>query len=186
MAWITALFFLWDEEKNLRKTPPKIIKFLKSQIQYFLSKSRLRLCLPCGSRVAIYCDNFFKSALRHIPSKKIYYSVLFLYISVLLWGGEEERENSGIPQKNYKNINKSIIIFLFKHLFSINVLISANGDLSLVLISNLYPVLTIIYIQFLRQFVSSANGKLSLILRQFISHIRGNLYPISMIVYSQY
>ena len=125
--------------KILRKTQKKIIKFLKSQKQYFFIKISFEIMSAFWRYMAIYyCVNFFlKGASRHIHSGKFIIQCPRCYLCCVC--EEERRErNIGNPKKIIKP-QKEYYFFFLNYLFSINVLSSANGDL--------YPVLTVIYIQ---------------------------------------
>ena len=104
----------------------------------------------------------------------------------------EERGILNIPKKNYKT-PKEYYFFVLNYLFSINVLSSANGDL--------YPVITVIYIQCYWQFISSSKRSLYPVLTAIYIQIYDNsypvlmvgniqlddnLYPVSMIIYIQF
>ena len=105
----------------------------------------------CLYTVAILLWFFFLNVPRSTYMlRKFIIQCFRFYIYICVVGEVEKRERKywNSPKKNYKNPKKCIIIFLFKLCFSINVLSSAKQRFISSSNSNLYPVLTIGYIQF--------------------------------------
>ena len=95
MAWMTAVFFLCeDEEKILRKTQKKLYNYKNSQKQYFFIKISFEIMSAFWRYIAIYyCVYFFfKRCLAADTFWKIYYSVPLLLFMLCVWGGEKREE----------------------------------------------------------------------------------------------
>ena len=116
--------------KILRKTPKKIIKFLKSQKQYFI-KISFEIMSAFWCYIAIYyCVYFFlKGASRQLHSGKF---IIQCPCYCLCCVCEEERRerNTEYPKKKIIKPQKSIIFLFSTSCFP----------------SMFYPVLTAIYI----------------------------------------
>ena len=97
---LQRVYFFLNEEKNFKKNPKKIIKFLKSQKQYFFIKISFEIMSAFWRYMAIYyCVNFFlKGASRHIHSGKFIIQCPRCYLCCVC--EEERRErNIGNPKK---------------------------------------------------------------------------------------
>ena len=135
----SSIFFMWGWGENFKKNPKNyiIIKIPKNNIFYKNLVWDYVCLLALYGNILLCLFFFLKGASRQIHSGKFIIQCPCCYICCVC---EEERRERNIenPKKNYKT-PKEYYFFVLNYLFSINVLSSANGDL--------YPVLTVIYIQ---------------------------------------